>query len=123
MSSAHARLVHADSDQELARFNLKGCRGEAVVLAKLYRHGAKWHWMGLGQQARGRTAAEVAKSLALRMVVPPPGSPTARVGRPSPPRMLQVVVRPGMPGRNIQVRAPDDDEFERASGTRAHVDV
>ena len=61
VSSAYARLVHADSDQELARFNLKGCRGDALVFAKLYKHGNKWNWMGLGQQGSGRTAAEVAR--------------------------------------------------------------
>ena len=78
VSSAYARLVHADSDQELARFNLKGCRGDALVFAKLYKHGNKWNWMGLGQQGSGRTAAEVAKALALRMV--PAGSAACASG-------------------------------------------
>jgi tellurium resistance protein TerZ len=102
VSSAYARLVHADSDQELARFNLKGCRGDALVFAKLYKHGNKWNWMGLGQQGSGRTAAEVAKALALRMV-----PPAAVQAAPPPPTIVQVLVQPGMPGQNIQVRAPD----------------
>ena len=102
VSSAYARLVHADSDQELARFNLKGCRGDALVFAKLYKHGSKWNWMGLGQQGSGRTAAEVAKALALRMV-----PPAAVQAAPPPPTIVQVLVQPGMPGQYIQVRAPD----------------
>ena len=104
VSSAYARLVHADSDQELARFNLKGCRGDALVFAKLYKHGSKWNWMGLGQQGSGRTAAEVAKALALRMV--PVTAPPVQAAAP-PPTIVQVLVQPGMPGQNIQVRAPD----------------
>ena len=104
VSSAYARLVHADSDQELARFNLKGCRGDALVFAKLYKHGSKWNWMGLGQQGSGRTAADVAKALALRMV-PPAAVPVQAA--PPPPTIVQVLVQPGMPGQNIQVRAPD----------------
>ena len=103
VSSAYARLVHADSDQELARFNLKGCRGDALVFAKLYKHGNKWNWMGLGQQGSGRTAAEVAKALALRMV--PVNAPPVQAAPPPP--IVQVLVQPGMPGQNIQVRAPD----------------
>ena len=104
VSSAYARLVHADSDQELARFNLKGCRGDALVFAKFYKHGNKWNWMGLGQQGSGRTAAEVAKALALRMV--PVNAPPVQAAAP-PPTIVQVLVQPGMPGQNIQVRAPD----------------
>ena len=82
VSSAYARLVHADSDQELARFNLKGCRGDALVFAKLYKHGNKWNWMGLGQQGSGRTAAEVAKAMALRMV--PVNAPPVQAAAPPP---------------------------------------
>ena len=89
VSSAYARLVHADSDQELARFNLKGCRGDALVFAKLYKHGNKWNWMGLGQQGSGRTAAEVAKALALRMV--PVTAPPVQAAAP-PPTIVQVLV-------------------------------
>ena len=74
--------MHADSDQELARFNLKGCRGDALVFAKLYKHGSKWNWMGLGQQGSGRTAAEVAKALALRMV--PVNAPPVQAAAPPP---------------------------------------
>ena len=104
VNSAYARLVHADSDQELARFNLKGCRGDALVFAKLYKHGNKWNWMGLGQQGSGRTAAEVAKALALRMV--PPAAVPVQAAAP-PPTIVQVLVQPGIPGQSIQVRAPD----------------
>ena len=103
VKSAYARLVHADSDQELARFNLKGCRGDALVFAKLYYHGDKWNWMGLGQQAQGRTAQDVAQALAKRMVPPPTATPVPA----APPQMLQVLVQSGMPGQYIQVQAPD----------------
>lgn len=59
VSNSYVRVLNADSNQELARFDL----GEdfsietAVVVAELYRHGSEWKFNAIGSGFQGGLAA------------------------------------------------------------------
>jgi len=61
VESSYCRLVNADSNQELGRFELTKLQGNALVFARIERHiKGHWQWVALGTGAAGRTAHEVA---------------------------------------------------------------
>lgn len=61
VTSAYCRLVNADSEQELGRFELTNLQGNALIFARVERHAhGHWLWVALGTGATGRTAHEVA---------------------------------------------------------------
>ena len=103
VSSAYARLVHADSDQELARFNLKGCQGRCSGFrdANTATSGTGW--------ASGSRVLEGPRRGGGQGAGAAHGSCDCAAGASggAPPTIVQVLVQPGMPGQNIQVRAPD----------------
>lgn len=56
VQNAYCRLVNAQNNQEVAKFNLS-CQGghTGLVVAKLYRHGGEWKMHAIGDNAVGRT--------------------------------------------------------------------
>ena len=56
VQNAYCRLLNAQNNQEVARFNLS-CQGShtALIVAKLYRHNGEWKMHAIGENAVGRT--------------------------------------------------------------------
>ncbi len=56
VTNAFCRIVNADSDSEVARYNLSAQGGHtAMVMAKVYRHNDEWKMHAIGETASGRT--------------------------------------------------------------------
>ncbi|KAG8466605.1 hypothetical protein KFE25_007984 [Diacronema lutheri] len=95
VSSAYCRLVNADSDQELGRFELTSLKGNAVIFARVERHlHGHWQWVALGTSASGRTAHEVASFI---------GSSPAMVAKPT---TFESVAGHGGPGVKPTTQKP-----------------
>ncbi|CAD7700171.1 unnamed protein product [Ostreobium quekettii] len=65
--SAYVRMVSANpshKNHEMARYNLTGLQGTAMLLGMLTRQGAYWTFTALGTPATGRTIQEVIKDTA-----------------------------------------------------------
>lgn len=56
VASAYCRLVDADTNTELARYDL-GTQGQhsALIMAKLFRQPSGWAFQALGEPSQGRT--------------------------------------------------------------------
>lgn len=56
VENAYCRLINAQNNQEVAKFNLS-CQGghTALIVAKLYRHNGEWKMHAIGETAAGRT--------------------------------------------------------------------
>lgn len=56
VQNAFCRLINAQNNQEVARFNLS-CQGShtALIVAKLYRHNGEWKMHAIGDNTTGRT--------------------------------------------------------------------
>lgn len=56
VENAYCRLINAQNNQEVAKFNLS-CQGAhtALIAAKLYRHNGEWKMHAIGENAKGRT--------------------------------------------------------------------
>ena len=56
VQNAFCRLINAQNNQEVARFNLS-CQGShtALIVAKLYRHNGEWKMHAIGDNTNGRT--------------------------------------------------------------------
>ena len=59
VSNAFIRIVNADSNQEIARFDLSedASTETAMVFGELYRHGAEWKFKAVGQGFAGGLSA------------------------------------------------------------------
>ncbi|MBK1641889.1 Tellurium resistance protein terZ [Chromatium okenii] len=64
VENAYCRLVNADNNSEIARYNLS-CQGEhsAMIMAKVYRHNGEWKMHAIGDVGHGRTAGELLPQL------------------------------------------------------------
>ena len=64
VENAFCRLVDETNGQELARYTLSGgYPAQAMVMAKLVRHGAGWGMQAIGEAAAGRTALDLVPTL------------------------------------------------------------
>ncbi len=65
VENAYCRLVNADNNSEIARYNLS-CQGEhsAMIMAKVYRHNGEWKMHAIGEMGHGRTADDLMPQLA-----------------------------------------------------------
>lgn len=56
IENAFCRIVNAENDKEIAKFNLS-CQGNhtAQLMAKIYRHGDEWKLHAIGESCSGRT--------------------------------------------------------------------
>eukprot|EP00802_Teleaulax_amphioxeia_P009398 Tamp_09414.p1 GENE.Tamp_09414~~Tamp_09414.p1 ORF type:complete len:510 (-),score=80.96 Tamp_09414:238-1767(-) len=99
LQRATCRVVNADSEQELARFELKNLKGTGLIFGQLVRnqdacpecHGkAKgcgycqgkagpkaWSYVALGMSRPGRTAEDIANNLSAEALEQPPKPPPA----------------------------------------------
>ena len=56
VENAFCRIVNANNNQEVARYNLSAQGGHtAMVMAKVYRHNNEWKMHAIGEIASGRT--------------------------------------------------------------------
>ena len=56
IQNATCRLVNAQNNKEVARFNLTALGAHnAQIMAKLYRHGGEWKMHAIGEIGNGRT--------------------------------------------------------------------
>ncbi|WP_201597195.1 TerD family protein [Psychrobacter vallis] len=56
VSNAFCRIVNADNNAEVARYNLSAQGGHtAMIMAKVYRHNNEWKMHAIGETASGRT--------------------------------------------------------------------
>ena len=64
IENAFCRLVDETNGQELARYTLSGgYPAQAMVMAKLVRHGNGWGLQAIGEAAAGRTALDLVPTL------------------------------------------------------------
>ena len=64
IENAFCRLVDETNGQELARYTLSGgYPAQAMVMAKLVRHGGGWGMQAIGEAAAGRTALDLVPTL------------------------------------------------------------
>jgi len=64
VQNAFCRLVDETNGQELARYTLSGgYPAQAMVMAKLVRHGGGWGMQAIGEAAAGRTALDLVGTL------------------------------------------------------------
>ncbi len=65
VESAYCRLINADNNKEVARFNLS-VQGNhnAQLMAKLYRHNGEWKMHAIGENGAGRTFDELMPQIA-----------------------------------------------------------
>jgi stress response protein SCP2 len=64
IQNAFCRLVDETNGQELARYTLSGgYPAQAMVMAKLVRHGNGWGMQAIGEAAQGRTALDLVPHL------------------------------------------------------------
>ena len=64
IENAFCRLVDETNGQELARYTLSGgYPAQAMVMAKLVRHGGGWGMQAIGEAAAGRTALDLVGTL------------------------------------------------------------
>ena len=64
IENAFCRLVDETNKQELARYTLSGgYPAQAMVMAKLVRHGNGWGMQAIGEAAQGRTALDLVPTL------------------------------------------------------------
>ena len=60
IENATCRIVNADNNQEVARFNLSTLGAHnAQIMAKLYRHNGEWKMHAIGEIGNGRTFEEL----------------------------------------------------------------
>ena len=56
VENAFCRIVNANNNQEVARYNLSAQGGHtAMIMAKVYRHNNEWKMHAIGETASGRT--------------------------------------------------------------------
>jgi len=56
VANAFCRLVNANNNQEVARYNLSAQGNHtAMIMAKVYRHNNEWKMHAIGETAKGRT--------------------------------------------------------------------
>lgn len=60
VENAFCRIVNAANNSEIARYNLS-CQGShnAMIMAKVYRHGDEWKMHAIGETGQGRTFDEL----------------------------------------------------------------
>lgn len=60
IENAFCRVVNATNNQEIARYNLS-CTGNhtGMLMAKIYLHSGEWKMHALGDNANGKTFAEM----------------------------------------------------------------
>jgi len=65
VENAYCRLINADNNKEVARFNLS-VQGNhnAQLMAKLYRHNGEWKMHAIGENGAGRTFDELMPQIA-----------------------------------------------------------
>ena len=64
VQNAFCRIVDETNGQELARYTLSGgYPAQAMVMAKLVRHGGGWGMQAIGEAAAGRTALDLVGTL------------------------------------------------------------
>jgi tellurium resistance protein TerZ len=60
VENATCRIVNANNNQEVARFNLSTLGNHnAQIMVKLYRHGGEWKLHAIGEIGNGRTFGEL----------------------------------------------------------------
>ncbi|NEV64753.1 TerD family protein [Thiorhodococcus minor] len=60
VENAFCRIVNGANDSEIARYDLS-CQGghNAMIMAKVYRHGGEWKMHAIGETGQGRTAEQL----------------------------------------------------------------
>lgn len=64
VANAFCRIVNADDNSEVARYNLSAQGGHtAMIMAKVYRHNDEWKMHAIGETASGRTFHDLMPAL------------------------------------------------------------
>ena len=95
LERATCRVVNADTEQELGRFEMQNLKGNGLVFGQLVRQGKsspwpgkrqakEWRYVALGMARQGRTASDIVSQLSAEAKVPVPG-PQGYQGAAKPP--------------------------------------
>jgi tellurium resistance protein TerZ len=65
VENAFCRIVNGANNNEIARYNLSAQGSHnAMIMAKLYRHGGEWKMHAIGETGSGRTAEQLLGQIA-----------------------------------------------------------